>query len=502
MIELTNTQNITGSTYSSEHYAEYNKTGNKNLFEEVIDKLILDKYSEDEDLKEAIAEASLKDKRLAILSLMGHNTLWSKLVDIINGNKLSKIEHLKEVILMLREYVKVGEVEKKKFGEVMTDLNLVKHLLSRIPEDDFKNPNKTFIDLANGTGVFPLIIIYRLMIGLESVFPDSEERYKHIVENQIFISEIQPKNMFLYLCLIDPYDEYKLNIYIGSSLDDGLRKHMKDVWKKESFSYSVGNPPFNQMIDMKFVKLSYEIAHVTCIVHPSTWLLDEKGKQKAFLDTKNLIKDHLESIELFNGNKIFGIALFVPCVIIYIDKNKKTKGIKCVDKINNIEITYDNIYQINKYSNINEYFSIKKKIKDKSSNNLLLFKNKINGEFFINISQIRGNVNLKSNDNMVQDDFYTIVTKDTDISDINKKHIFYSFDNNLKAKNFLDYLKSDFSRFCLSIYKNNSQLDRGELEIIPWLDFTQEWTDEKLYKEFDLTDEEIKFINKHIPKYY
>jgi len=168
----------------------------------------------------------------------------------------------------------------------MTDLNLVKHILSRIPEDDFKNPYKTFIDLANGTGVFPLVVIYRLMKGLEEWEPNEEKRYKHIVENQIYVSEIQPKNMFLYLCLIDPYDEYDLNIYCGSSLDDGFKKHMKEVWKKETFDYSIGNPPFNQMIDMKFVKLSYEITDAICIVHPSTWLLDEKGKQRAFTEIR------------------------------------------------------------------------------------------------------------------------------------------------------------------------------------------------------------------------
>jgi site-specific DNA-methyltransferase (adenine-specific) len=40
------------------------------------------------------------------------------------------------------------------------------------------------------------------------------------------------------------------------------------------------------------------------------------------------------------------------------------------------------------------------------------------------------------------------------------------------------------------------------MSLIPLLDFTQEWTDEKLYKEFNLTEEEIKFIEKNIPKYY
>ena len=56
----------------------------------------------------------------------------------------------------------------------MTDLNLVKHILSRIPEKDFQNPKKTFIDFANGTGVFPLVVIYKLMNGLSEIIKELE----------------------------------------------------------------------------------------------------------------------------------------------------------------------------------------------------------------------------------------------------------------------------------------------------------------------------------------
>ena len=79
---------------------------------------------------------------------------------------------------------------------------------------------------------------------------------------------------------------------------------------------------------------------------------------------------------------------------------------------------------------------------------------------------------------------------------------FFCFSQKNYAENFLNFLKTDFVRFCLSIYKNNSQLDRGELEIIPWLDFTKEWNDKNLYEYFSLTKEEVDFIEKNIPKYY
>jgi site-specific DNA-methyltransferase (adenine-specific) len=498
---------ITGQTYSTAHYEEFNKTKNKAIFEDVIDRMILEGVSGmNESFRNAISSLPKKEKRLTILSLLDKDlNLFKRIKALISDERLTKMDHLEQVILMLREYVKVGEVEKKKFGEVMTDLKLVKHILSKIPKEDFKNPNKTFIDISNGTGVFPLVVIYRLMKGLADVegFEDPEFRYKHIVENQIYTAEIQPKNVFLYLCLVDPYDEYDLNIYCGSSLDKGLRTHMSDVWNKTYFDYSIGNPPFNQMIDMKFVSLSYEIADVICFVHPSTWLLDEKGKQKKFNDTKNLVKDHLDSIELFNGNKIFNIALFVPCVITYVDKYKKDKGIKCVDKINNVELVYDDIYQINKYSNRDEYISINNKIKNFSSiDNLLNYKNIDNGEYYVNTAQIRGNVLKNSDHKMIQDDFYTIVTKDTTVSRTKEKHMFFSFNTETEAENFLRYIKTDFCRFCLSILKNNSQLDRGELSIIPWLDFSKNWTDEILCNEFNLNNKEVDFIKSVIPKYY
>jgi len=167
-----------GATYSVSHYETYNLQEDKSIFEDIIDSMVLDGVAGmNESFKSAISSLPLREKRMAILSLLDKDlNLFKRIKSLISDEKLTKVNHLKEVILMLREYVKVGEVEKKKFGEVMTDLNLVKHILSRIPEDDFKNPYKTFIDLANGTGVFPLVVIYRLMKGLEEWEPNEEKR--------------------------------------------------------------------------------------------------------------------------------------------------------------------------------------------------------------------------------------------------------------------------------------------------------------------------------------
>ena len=412
------------------------------------------------------------------------------------------IMYIEKVINLIDSYIGISVSEKKLLGEVFTPFKLIEEILDHLPKEVWSNPYLKWLDPANGIGNFPIVIVKRLLEGLKDFEPDYDKRYKHIMENMIYVCDINPKNMWIFNNLFDPDNKLKLNTYRGSFLEEGFDNWMKDVWKVEKFDIGVGNPPYTQMIDMDFIQKLYKISNIVLFVHPSTWILDEKSKQKKFIKTKELIKNHIDTIKLFNGNKMFNIALFVPCVITYINKNKITKGIKCINKINNINLIYDNIYQINKYSNTDIYLKLKEKIKTKSiEDNLLQHKNKVDGDFYVNTAQIRGNV-IKNDDKMVQDDFYTLITKDTIVTDKKNKYMFFSFEKYNDANNFIEYLKTKFCRFCLSIYKNNSQLDRGELEIIPWLDFSKKWGDTELVKEFNLSQEEINFIDRFIPNYY
>ena len=498
-----------GATYSTGHYTLYQEKKDKNLFEEIIDQLMIDNLPGiDDSFRQRISSLDKDKKRLAILSFLDKDrNLFLKIKALINKD-INKMDHIKDVITMLREYVKVGEVEKKKFGEVMTPLELVKEMLATLPEEVWSNPNLKWLDPANGTGPYPIMVIYKLMLGLKDWEPDDEKRYKHIVENMIYVSELQPKNMFLYMCVVDPFDTYKLNIYTGSFLEKGFDYHIINVWNIEKFDIIIGNPPYNRSIDLKFLNKSYNISDRLLFIHPSTWLIDERNQYTPYTKTKKLVKNHLESIKLFNGNHIFNIGLFVPCVITYINKYKKSENINFIDKINNISGQYKNIDEINKYSNTNEYSSIKKKIyKKENLYTHLLLTNDYN--FYVNVSPIRGHVNLKSNNNMLVDDFYTFVPRDKKVENLKKitetnlsMLSSFGFNTEKDAENFLNYIKTNFARFCLSIFKITQNQYSNIFEYIPWMDFSQEWTDEKLYKHFDISEEEIKFIEKHIPKYY
>ena len=70
------------------------------------------------------------------------------------------------------------------------------------------------------------------------------------------------------------------------------------------------------------------------IVHPAKHFIDRKGNDLC-TKTRNAIAGKLKSANLFNGNAIFGIQLFIPCVITHIDinyNNNKTSVMLFGDK--------------------------------------------------------------------------------------------------------------------------------------------------------------------------
>ena len=74
----------------------------------------------------------------------------------------------------------------------------------------------------------------------------------------------------------------------------------------------------------------------------------------------------------------------------------------------------------------------------------------------------------------------------------------FGFSTESERDNFLAYLNTDFARFCLALLKNNSDLSVGNMEMIPWLDFTQAWDDEKLFAHFDINQETQDYIRSFV----
>jgi hypothetical protein len=72
------------------------------------------------------------------------------------------------------------------------------------------------------------------------------------------------------------------------------------------------------------------------------------------------------------------------------------------------------------------------------------------------------------------------------------------FDSEIEAQNLCLYFKTKFVRFLIAQLTSTQQLAKANFGLVPNQDFTKSWTDEKLYAKYDLTDDEIAFIESTI----
>jgi hypothetical protein len=207
-------------------------------------------------------------------------------------------------------YLVPQALEKKSNAEDSTPFALRRDMLDKIPAEFWASPHTVFEPCA-GKGGFLIDIIGRFMSGLAASIPDERRRYKTIVEDCLYFSDINATNIFICRLLIDPCGEYKVNCNEGNTL--GLDVAAK--WGLGGFDAVIGNPPYqdatqslNGTLWDKFV--AYAITHLNddgflCYVHPSGWR-DVSGKFKyvqQLLYSKNLV--YLEIHNVADGIATF-----------------------------------------------------------------------------------------------------------------------------------------------------------------------------------------------------
>ncbi len=73
-----------------------------------------------------------------------------------------------------------------------------------------------------------------------------------------------------------------------------------------------------------------------------------------------------------------------------------------------------------------------------------------------------------------------------------------AFKNEIECKNVITYISTRFFRFMVMLKKNTQDAMRGVYQFVPMQDFSQSWTDEKLYKKYGLNKKEVEFIDSMI----
>ena len=76
-----------------------------------------------------------------------------------------------------------------------------------------------------------------------------------------------------------------------------------------------------------------------------------------------------------------------------------------------------------------------------------------------------------------------------------------SFKEKKEAYNFLSYLRTDFARFLLALRKPTQDASKKSFQWVPLMSTKKSWTDEELFKYFNITQKEQIYIKEQVEKW-
>jgi len=507
----------------------FKMTKNINVFEDLCSRIILenpDLFGEEDVVR--INNHSPRAKRGSILSKLDKDRkLFLKIAEKALKQKMPKLDYMREVLSMLREYVKVGEIEKKKFGEVMTPIDLVEEMLHKLPKNVWTNPNLKWLDPCNGSGPFLSYVIKNLMFALRNWEPDDEKRYKHIIENMVYSCELQAKNQFIYLCLVDPWDCYSCNVYTGSFLDGGFDKHMKEVWGLDKFDITIGNPPYQSSSDdirgsksiyNLFVDKSTKLSDMVLMVTPSRWFLNKNMEDfRNDMLSKYGLKllnecdnDVFPNVEIKGGVSYFLIEKNYEGFINFNGSQIKFEhGIIDVNIGNLIKYVPENSLFVSEIFNSGSYFGIETNdCRLKNNDNLIkCYVSKMNGLIkFIDPSQVPNKTNLHKYKLLVpsasgsKDDIGCLgrleIASPNEICSSSFTH--FGFETEYECLSMKSYLSTKFIKFLIKVKKPTQRVKKDVFSLVPIVPFDRIWTDESVLRYFNVTLDDQEYLNKII----
>ena len=288
------------------------------------------------------------------------------------------------------------------------------------------------------------------------------------------------------------------------------------------FNYVVGNPPYQYPKTVVTSKKLYIDITNLCID-----LLEKNGKlifitPRAILDDGTFnkvfkkIQKHIECVN-FDADKYFKIRQNVISWIysnnevnkIKIIENNKTRYVNKISLVcKNDEILTNSILNKVSYKENGrkkcEIFNTDKKY---GIENKLLENNKLNEDYlevYCNTKNQR--IKYTHKDNIIKKELQIIIPyiggweEGCQVTDRITNKFFYVNKKPLN-KNILENMKIYFETklitYCVIKFKEiKSSAHYNFLSRLPEIDLSKPWTDEELYKEFNLTDDEIKEVEK------
>ena len=288
------------------------------------------------------------------------------------------------------------------------------------------------------------------------------------------------------------------------------------------------NPPYAGGSHERFLYKALQISKNTISIEPDSFLF--KGKQ-GNVKIKEILNNGYTEIEIIDANKYFD-AMFQNRIVILLHNEDKENKIL----FNGQEI--DDLYSIDFRQGDKYILEFKDIVSELYKNNNCgnkwkgvpgsryperYVKNEDEEAWVVQCVLLRGNIDPRQL-NGKANDFYTLITSNNNL--IEKQFIgkykslisvkdnkgktklqyYFKFNSEQEAKNFINYIKTDFARTCLYLKKNDMNV---RWEYIPWFDFTDEHfsktpreIDDWLFKKYDISDDIRKHIEEILPDYY
>jgi hypothetical protein len=252
----------------------------------------------------------------------------------------SLLDKPNDLLELIASCLKPKQKEKQENGEVFTPMclvfemldNLDKHYINEHGRSIFTEPSFKWFDPASGMGNFPVGVYLKLMEGLKTQISNDEERKKHIIENMLYMSELNKKNVFISNQIFNMNNQYKLNLYEG----DTLELDIVSIWGLElnSFDVILGNPPYNkggirshtgkhlgyknETIWTKFIEKSFEWLKpdgLLAFINPLSWL-----KKNHSLHNK-MLENHIVWLKLWDNSQSKGMINADIPISLYVLQN-------------------------------------------------------------------------------------------------------------------------------------------------------------------------------------
>lgn len=434
----------------------------------------------------------------------------------INLNDKNKLSQL------IDQYLLPHEIEIKNNAEIPTPYNLRQdmiNLMVKYGDKDFWKSTKKVLEPTCGKGGFLLDIVDRFMNGLTYI-EDPKERYRVIVEECLYFADINPQNIYICKLLLDPYSQYKLNYYLGDSL-----QYNPDF----KFDLVIGNPPYNNkksntengykiclydIFTKKYIKLTNRLIFII----PARWF-SSSGKIEKFRHTMLNRKD-IRMIKYFPNSKDIFKNVDIKGGICYFYIDNSYKGLCNFNEtkinLNKYDILIDSKYhsiieKVKIYSKFDEiyrskgYFGISltnKNLKETQNNNdIVVYMSKQKGFIkYINKKYIKKDISkwkviTPSASYAGGSGFGNIFIGNTN-EVYSESYIGFEINTELEAKSLLSYLKCKTTNFLLSLRKNTQNISLKTIQFIPFVPLDRKWDDEQLYEYFNFTKEEVKLIKE------